>query len=51
MIISLFSKIGNCQVVEDLFPEKMIRDLLDSHHFKNFARSDKKKSSGENKIY
>ena len=28
-----FSKIGNNQVVENLFPKKMNRDLLESHHF------------------
>ena len=33
IIIDSFSKIGNGQVVENLFPEKMIYDLLESHHF------------------
>ena len=28
-----FSKIGNGQVVENLFPKKMKCDLLESHHF------------------
>ena len=27
-----FSKIGNGQVVENLFPKKMNHDLLESHH-------------------
>ena len=33
IIINSFSKIGNGQVVENLFPKKMNRDLLESHHF------------------
>ena len=33
IIIDSFSKIGNGQVVENLFSKKMIRDLLESHHF------------------
>ena len=33
MIIDLFSKIGNGQIVENLFPKKMIHDLSESHHF------------------
>ena len=41
-----FSKIGNCKIVENLPPEKIIRDLLKSHHFLKFG----KKSSGKNKI-
>ena len=32
-----FSKIGNCQVVENLFPQKMNRDLLESHNFLKFG--------------
>ena len=31
--INLFSKIGNIQVVGNLFPEKMIHDLSELHHF------------------
>ena len=30
-------KIGNGKVVKILFPEKMIRDLLESHHFVKFG--------------
>ena len=33
MIINSISKIGNGQVVENLFSKKMNRDLLESHHF------------------
>ena len=33
IIINSISKIGNCQVIENLFSEKMNRDLLESHHF------------------
>ena len=29
-----FLKTGNCQVVENLFPEKMIHDSLESYHLK-----------------
>ena len=29
---NLFSKIENGQVVENLYPEKMIHDLSESHH-------------------
>ena len=32
-IKEFFSKIGNDQVVENLFPEKLIRDLLKPHDF------------------
>ena len=32
-----FSKIGNGQVVENFFPTKMNRDLLESHHFLKFG--------------
>ena len=32
-IIDSFLRIGNSQVVKNLPPEKMIRDLLESHHF------------------
>ena len=32
-----FSKIGNGQVVENLFPKKLNRDLLESHHFFKFS--------------
>ena len=33
IIIHSFLKIGNSQIVEDLFPKKMIHDLLELHHF------------------
>ena len=33
MIIDSFSKIEKGQIVENLFPEKIIRDLLELHHF------------------
>ena len=33
IIINSISKIGNGQVAENLFPKKMNRDLLESHHF------------------
>ena len=33
-----------------IFPEKMIRDLLKSHHFVKFGMSDKEKSSEKIKI-
>ena len=33
MIINLISNIGNGHVLENLFPKKMNRDLLESHHF------------------
>ena len=33
IIINSISKIGNGHVVENLFPKKMNRDLLKSHHF------------------
>ena len=35
--MNLFSKIGNGQVVENLLPKKMNRDLLESHHFLKFG--------------
>ena len=31
-----FLKIGNGKVIEILFPEKMIRELLESHQFVKF---------------
>ena len=31
--MNLFLKIGNGQVVDNLIPEKMNHDLLESHHF------------------
>ena len=31
------SKIGNGHVVENLFPKKMNRDLLESHYFLKFG--------------
>ena len=52
IIIDLFSKIVNCQVVENVFLEKMICDSLKNHIiFKNLAQRDKKKSPGKNKVY
>ena len=50
IIIDSISKIGNGHVVENRFPKKMNRDLLESHHFLNLARIDKKISLGKNKI-
>ena len=38
IIIDSFSKIGNGQIVENLFPEQMIHDLSESHHFKKFGK-------------
>ena len=40
---NLFLKIRNGEVVENIFSEKMIHDLLESHNFSNLARSDEKK--------
>ena len=37
VIINSISKIGNGQVVENLFPKKMNRDLSESHHFQKFG--------------
>ena len=34
---NLSPKIGNSKVVKVLFPEKMICDLLESHHFVKFG--------------
>ena len=34
---NLFWKIKNCQFVENLFPEKMIRELLESCYFLKFG--------------
>ena len=36
IITNLFSIIGNCQVVGNLFPEKIISNLLETHHFLKF---------------
>ena len=36
-------KIRNGSVIENLFPEKMIRDLLESHHFLKFGMQREKK--------
>ena len=33
IIIDSFSKIGDGQVVANPFPEKVIEDLLELHHF------------------
>ena len=38
IIIYLFSKIRNGQVVENLIFEKMIRNLLESHNFLKFGK-------------
>ena len=38
IIFDKFSKIGDGQVVENLFLEKMIRNLLESHHFFKFGK-------------
>ena len=35
--MKVFPKIGDCKIVKILFPEKMIRDLLESHHFVKFG--------------
>ena len=43
MIIDSFSKTGNGQVVENLFPEKMIHDLSESHLFLNLVKNDIKR--------
>ena len=37
IIINSISKIGNGHVVENLFPKKMNRDLLESHNFLKFG--------------
>ena len=34
---NLFPKIGNGKVMKILFPEKMIRHLLESHYFVKFG--------------
>ena len=52
LIIDSFSKIQNDKAVENFFPEKMIHELLESHHFQeNLSRSNMKKSSDKNKAY
>ena len=33
IIINSISKIGNGHIVDNIFPKKMNRDLLESHHF------------------
>ena len=48
--MNLFPKIGNGKVVKILFPEKIIRDLLESHHFLKFGMKQKGKKFGKNKI-
>ena len=40
MIIYSFSEIGKGQVVENLFPEKMIRDFAESHYFQKFGKKE-----------
>ena len=37
IIINSISKIGNGQVVENLFSKKMNRALIESHHFEKFG--------------
>ena len=37
--MNLFSKIGNGEVMENLFSEKMIRDLSESHNFLKFDKN------------
>ena len=37
IVMKSFSKIENRQVVENLFPKIVIRDLLESHHFSKFG--------------
>ena len=34
---NLFSKIRNCKAVKILFPKKMIRNLIKSHHLIKFG--------------
>ena len=36
-VINSISKIGNSQVVENLFPKQINHDLLESHHFLKFG--------------
>ena len=50
LLSNLFSKIGNGQVVESFFPEKMISDLLESHYFLKFGKKRYEKSAVQNKI-
>ena len=38
IIIDLFAKVGNIQVVENIFPDKMIHNLSKSHHFLKFCK-------------
>ena len=47
---NLFLKIRNGEVVGNLFSEKIIHDLLESHNFLKFGKNDKKKSWIKNKI-
>ena len=47
--MNLFPKIGNGQVVKIVFPEKMIRDLLESHYFLKFSMKRWGKKFGKNK--
>ena len=37
IVINSIPKIGNGHVVENLFPKKMNRDLLESHNFEKFG--------------
>ena len=45
---SLFLKIRNGEIVRNLFSEKMIHDLLESHNFFKFAKRRKEKSCIKN---
>ena len=47
---NLFSKIGNGQVVENLFPEQMIYEISESHHFFKFDKKRYEKKALANKI-
>ena len=48
MVLSIkevFPKIGNGKIVKNLFSQKMIRDLLESHHFVKFGMKRQGKST------
>ena len=47
MIINSFSKIGNGQVVENLFLQKVICNLLKSHNFLKFGKKRYEKKLGQ----
>ena len=50
IIIDWFSKIGNGQVVEILFPEKITHDISESQHFLKFGKKQYGKKSLKNQI-